>query len=297
MTTAPSELVKARALLIEHLDMHPGKVVNADLDPAEVGIVGDTRHVVSGDSYHLGRPQQRRSGYSVSESTRDSRGLSSFASALDIGWFDVTVKGKRWTLRDFSKWLVDLCAKGDPDCDDIREVIYSLDGKTVKRWDRLRKRSTGDSSHLTHTHLSEFRDARGRRMVRIVTRWLQHIGLVPVPHPQEDSMPTVAEVAVGVWGANTGSRAHPVRAVDRLNEIATVVKAIASKVDIGAAELTAIEQAARDGAQAALAASIDEWADASAAKVPPAQQDMVRAAAAEGLREVFADAGTAPPQG
>jgi hypothetical protein len=42
-------------------------------------------------------------------------------------------------------------------------MIYTPDGKTVARWDRLGKRSTGDSSHLWHTHLSFFRDSEGRR--------------------------------------------------------------------------------------------------------------------------------------
>lgn len=41
MTTAPPGLLEARALLLAHLDMHPGQTVSADLDPAEVGIVGN----------------------------------------------------------------------------------------------------------------------------------------------------------------------------------------------------------------------------------------------------------------
>jgi hypothetical protein len=43
-------------------------------------------------------------------------------------------------------WLVGRCKAGDPDAADIREIIYTPDGKTVQRYDRLGIRSTGDSS-------------------------------------------------------------------------------------------------------------------------------------------------------
>ncbi|MFI7547199.1 hypothetical protein [Actinoplanes sp. NPDC049599] len=194
MTTAKAPHRAARTLLLRHLDMHPGKTVNNDLDPAEVGIVGDTAHAAGGDSYHLGKDQIRaRNGdnrYSVDESSRDRNGLDNNASGMDVGWFDVTTRRGRYTLRDFSMWLVELCADGDPDTRDIREVIFSPDGKVVRRWDRLKRRSSGDRSHLSHTHISEFRDASGTRMVKLVTRWLQRIGLLP----EGDDMPTVQEI-------------------------------------------------------------------------------------------------------
>jgi hypothetical protein len=178
----------ARALLLQHLDMHPGRVVESDLDPAEVGLVGDTAHSAGGDSYHLGKDQIRARGtrdrYSVDESRRDRNGLSDHASAMDVGWFRITTARGVFDLRDFSVWLVGLCRAGDPDTADIREVIYSGDGRTVRRWDRLGRRSTGDGSHLFHTHISEHRDADGHRMLRLATRWLQHIGMIP----EEDDM-------------------------------------------------------------------------------------------------------------
>jgi len=209
VTVAPEGLLAARRLLLEHLDMHPGRTVDADLDPAEVGVIGDTAHAAGGDSYHLGKDQIIRSGhrYSVDESPRDARGLSIYASAMDVGWFEVSVAGKRWTLRDFSVWLVAQCKAGVPDTRDIREIIYSPDGRTVKRWDRLAKSTTGDDSHRWHTHISEFRDARGRHMPGLIRRWLTHIALIP-----EDDMPlsdtdidkvaakVVPQVVAGVWG-------------------------------------------------------------------------------------------------
>jgi len=194
MTSAKPHHRTARALLIRYLDMHPGKRVGNDLDPDEVGIVGDTAHAAGGDSYHLGRDKIRaragRDRYSVDESARDQRGLDNDASGVDVGFFQVkTVRGV-FDLRDFSRWLVGLCVAGDPDTRDLREVIYSPDGRTVRRWDRQKRRTSGDDSHLFHTHLSEYRDADGRRMVALATRWLQHIGLLP----EEDDMPTVSEI-------------------------------------------------------------------------------------------------------
>jgi hypothetical protein len=188
VTAAKPNHRAARTLLLQHLDMHPGRTVESDLDPAEVGIVGDTAHADGGDSYHLGADQIRarngRDRYSVDESTRDKRGLDNYASAMDIGWFRVTTQRGTFDLRDFSSWLVDLCRAGDPDTRDLREVIYSPDGQVVRRWDRLGRRVSGDSSHLSHTHLSEHRDADGHRMLRLATRWLQHIGMIP----EEDTM-------------------------------------------------------------------------------------------------------------
>jgi hypothetical protein len=50
----------------------------------------------------------------------------------------------------------------------MREIIYSPDGKIVLRWDRERGYSSlarpgeADTSHLTHTHVSWYRDAQNR---------------------------------------------------------------------------------------------------------------------------------------
>ncbi|GAB1641778.1 peptidoglycan-binding domain-containing protein [Krasilnikovia sp. MM14-A1259] len=186
MTTAPANLKAVRALLLDHLDIHEHSTAYpADLDPMEVGIVGDTAHVRQGNSYHLGLPEQSHTGYAATESARDKAGLSAFASALDVGYFSITVKGKTHTLRTFSAWLVAQCQAGTSDTRDIREVIYSLDGKTVKRWDRLKKRSTGDRSHTFHTHVSFFRDATkaGRDLTPLFKRYLIEISLIAGPRP------------------------------------------------------------------------------------------------------------------
>jgi hypothetical protein len=131
-----------------------------------LGIVGDENHR---GGYHQGEPNVPASDYSRDESARDENGLTGAASALDIGNF--TKGGK--TLRGMSLWIVAQCAAGAPDTRDIREVIYSPDGQTVKRWDRLGRRSSGDSSHLTHTHISYHRDSERRDKVGLFKRFFE----------------------------------------------------------------------------------------------------------------------------
>lgn len=188
MTTAPAGLLEARRLLLDHLDMHPGPV-HSDLDPAEVGIVGDADHL---GGYHCGSDRVRRNAsgvitdYSVIESNRDRAGLDLDAAGFDIGYFRVITSRGTFDLYDMNVWLVAECERGGPFTQDIREVIYSPDGVTVKRWDRLGRRTTGDSSHKTHTHTSEFRDANGRNMKALMERWLVHIGLLEDAVTQPD---------------------------------------------------------------------------------------------------------------
>lgn len=134
------------------------------LSASALGIVGDSSHT---GGYHVGNDRLRASGrlntdYSKAESSRDRPGTDA-ASALDIGSFSKTINGYQVTLRSLSLDLVEACQGGDPRSEAIREIIYSPDGTIVRRWDRLGIRSSGDSSHRTHTHLSFFRDSEGRR--------------------------------------------------------------------------------------------------------------------------------------
>ncbi|WP_157751705.1 hypothetical protein [Actinoplanes derwentensis] len=169
MTYAPPTILAARTFL---LDGVPG------LTPAEVGIVGDTGHANTGTSYHLGKKQLAANAYSIIESPRDRNGLTDAAAGLDIGDFSFKVRGKTHTLRTFSAWLVAACKAGTADTKDIREVIYSTDGKNVRRWDRLGRRTTGDSSHLFHTHLSYFRDSEKKGKTALFRRYLTETGLL-----------------------------------------------------------------------------------------------------------------------
>ncbi|MEU4556697.1 hypothetical protein EV382_3204 [Micromonospora violae] len=174
MTRAPANLLAVRSLLLDHLDNAPGP---DDLDPAEVGIVGDPAHR---GGYHCGSDRVVANDYSVVESPRDRAGLTLDAAALDVGQFDVRIGGRTNTLRSFSVWCVAQCTANAADTRDIREIIYSPDGTTVKRWDRLGKRTSGDSSHRWHTHFSFFRDAikAGRDQRPLFRRYLSSIGLL-----------------------------------------------------------------------------------------------------------------------
>lgn len=165
MTSAPSNLLAVRTLLLGTLGPH-------GLDDLAVGIVGDSAHR---GGYHCGRDRLDLDDYSVDESPRDSGSLTLDASALDVGTFSYGAHN----LRSFSIWCVGQCVAGAADTKDIREIIYSPDGTTVKRWDRLGRRSTGDTSHRSHTHFSFFRDStKARRdQTPLFRRYLSSIGL------------------------------------------------------------------------------------------------------------------------
>ena len=175
MTSAPSNLLAARRLLLDELGPY-------GLQPLAVGIVGDPDHW---GGYHCGSDRVLRyeSGtirdYSVIESPRDRDGLSSYASALDVGTFTVRSAGRTHNLQTFSAWCVAQCVNNTPDTRHIREIIY-FDGVAVRRWDRLGKRTSGDDSHKSHTHFSFFRDATeaGWDLLPLFRRYLTLIGLI-----------------------------------------------------------------------------------------------------------------------
>jgi hypothetical protein len=129
-----------------------------------LGIVGDENH---DGGYHHGWDHRQDDGfdYSWDEADRDAAHKTNAARALDVGDFD--------RLREMSNWLVEQCQNGAPDCADIREIIWSPDGKVVKRWDRLGIRDSGDSSHLSHTHISYFADAENNSKVGPFQRFFE----------------------------------------------------------------------------------------------------------------------------
>ncbi len=177
MTFSPPTLLELQALLKAH----------TGLPAISLGIVGDTSHKNGGTSYHLGREHLKGSAYSR-KTKRDKDGLSSAASAIDIG--------NHKDLRRLSKALVAACQANAPGTSDIREVIYTPDGKHVFRWDRERghasapvksvlvngKWTQGDLTHLTHTHVSWYRDSQARsKLLVFKPLYGEHAGEADVP--------------------------------------------------------------------------------------------------------------------
>lgn len=164
MTYAPRALLEARAEIRAF----------TGLTAVATGIAGDAAHV---GGYHQGWDKRRTvsgrlADYAWTESPRDSSHRTDAASALDIGAFTARLAGHTITLLEFNAWLIAQCKAGTADTADIREVIYTPDGRTVKRWDRLGRRTTGDTSHLTHTHISYFRDAEHRDKAGLFRRFV-----------------------------------------------------------------------------------------------------------------------------
>lgn len=157
-----------------------------------------------GGGYHegndlLAQGNRLNTDYSKRESDRDRPGTDG-SSAGDIGWFDVTIQKadgtwRRVTLIDFNYWLIAQLNANAPDVRWIREVIYTLDRKTVKRWDRLGIRVSGDDSHLSHTHESGFRDEEATNKAAHVQRfWREMRGITG------GDMTTAEEEARNQWG-------------------------------------------------------------------------------------------------
>lgn len=132
-----------------------------------LGVVGNAAHTIG---YHLGHdriydgagPGIGDRDYSV-QHKRDKAGLTNAASAIDLG----RLNGSLEELYAFSRWLVAQCQAGKPGATDVREVIYSPDGRQVVRFsgvdgDIHSGPGNGDDSHRTHTHISYFRDAERR---------------------------------------------------------------------------------------------------------------------------------------
>jgi hypothetical protein len=132
------------------------------LPAVALGIIGNEDHY---GGYHCGVDRCDDDDYSIVESPRDASGLTLAASAIDIGQFS--------RLRALSAWLARECENGAPDTTDIREIIYSPDGVNVTRWDRLHVRDGGDISHLTHTHISFFRDSEFGNKTTVFERFFE----------------------------------------------------------------------------------------------------------------------------
>lgn len=169
MTYAPASLMALARYWTDH-------------DGENLGIVGDSAHAARA-SYHNGLDRAiKRYGTSDMDviasrdytfrQPRDRAGATNAAMGFDLG----RLGGHRQPMRDFSVWLVKRCQDRATGTADVREVIYSPDGKVVKRWDGVDRvirdgyptaTGQGDSSHLWHTHISFFRDSEGQSKVEV----------------------------------------------------------------------------------------------------------------------------------
>ena len=158
------------------------------LSDIELGIVNNETDA----SYHHGWSQRDTDGsdYSWDESLRDSSHRTNAARALDVGMFP--------QLREMSMWIVGQCKAGAADCADFREIIYSPDGVTVLRWDRLGIRSSGSKSHTTHTHFSWFADAENRRKVGPFQRFFEGQAMTPLQDAQNSNSEHYLQSIVGM---------------------------------------------------------------------------------------------------
>lgn len=182
MSYAPQSLREVASLWVAH----GGK---------NLGIVGDDDHKAR-PSYHNGRDVITAYGrtcatdYTICH-RRDVRGLSDAASAIDLGPID----GSYRQLRRFTKWLGDRLLAQAPDTADIREILGSPDGVTVLCWfsgqlfsDGKPRTQTGcaNDSHLTHTHISYFRDSEFKDKTGPFVAYFAG----EAPAPKEDAMPS-----------------------------------------------------------------------------------------------------------
>jgi hypothetical protein len=160
--------------------------------------------------------------YSWQESSRDWNHKSDACRAFDCGSFD--------RLREMSIWLVDQCKAGAPDTLDFREIIYTPDGVNVLRWDRLGVRSSGDSSHLSHTHFSFFADAEDNDKVSPFQRFFEGGGMATQAERNVNYM-----IQNGILGIEEPEMHIPAEsgfpAQTLTNPLATVLKALVTGTD------------------------------------------------------------------
>lgn len=173
-----------------------------------LGIVGNAAHAAKGTSYHLGRSALTPDAYSRA-TARDRSGLTEAASAIDLG----KLKGSYSTLRAFSRWLVRQCQQNAAGTADIREVIYTSDGKAVLRYDRERgvtsqpKPGEADGSHLFHTHVSFYRDSEKRAKVGLFSPFFAAT-TTPDPEPEPPATPLELLDAIERYGDLLKGSAH-----------------------------------------------------------------------------------------
>jgi len=190
-----------------------------------LGIVGDTAHQAQGTSYHLGKSQLAVGAYSA-RTARDKAGLTEAASALDLG----RLGGSLLALRTFSLWFAKQCQANAPGTRDVREVIFALDGTHVVGWSREAGVNSafisnyGDSSHLTHTHISFYRDSEFRAKVGLFQPYFK-TAPVPATEAPMPALTTYIPGSVATIKATANIRTAPTLAAATVARVSTGEKA------------------------------------------------------------------------
>jgi hypothetical protein len=134
-----------------------------------LGIVGDSNHT---SGYHLGPDRIHGPDYSMKldRDVAGARAFPRFACAYDLGM--------GWNAsRLWLGWLVNECRRNA--FPQIREIIGSLDGVHKHYFSQLRgfatERYTGDN-HVSHTHISVFRDTADTDHSPLLRRFLEPAG-------------------------------------------------------------------------------------------------------------------------
>lgn len=160
---------------ILRLNDYVGRVLGPD---KQLGIVGDASHTYG---YHLGPDRAPSWDSSISELTRDRTGANRYpyyASAIDIGmgWG----QSRQWLA-----WFIDRLRKGA--YPDVREVIGSLDGRNALYFDGtdgFDAYGYSGGGHVSHTHISFYRDSAERDQTPVLRDFLEGI----TSEEQDDDM-------------------------------------------------------------------------------------------------------------
>ncbi|MEU7876004.1 hypothetical protein [Dactylosporangium sp. NPDC049140] len=285
MSSAPADLLQFRA---------DARTVTG-LGAADVGIVGDGAHQKTG-GYHEGKdvlvtigryhaPATANVGsggedYSARQA-RDRNGLTNSASASDVG--------SQWPHGGRAAWLRwnNLLYAEMRDHQDrlpaLRAINVSLDGKTKKRFDQLRRDDgliASTDTVDTHTHLELWRDTEGNRKItldRIVTLMRAAVtGTTPTAGTEDDMTPEQDERLknIDTWlrGFIQGDAQIPLQNQGKTsnwpNKTGAKIDQIATKVGIDPAGLGQIEAAAKAGAGEAFAEQRQALIDGIVAALP-----------------------------